>query len=146
MTAPRRPRSAWLPVGSTPGSLAKVQSAGQPLSRFLAKVRWRRLRALLARRLLEQCAQLLLERGDTLKQAAAVSVPAELTSGGEQPCGDLKAGGAELLLGAEPLAEQRLRLAAVAIGGDAKDRGAAGERSPEACACRRAGASRSHRC
>src|SRR5665648_1078856 len=46
MTAPRRPRSAWLLVGSTPGTLAKVHSAGQRFSRFLAKVRWRRLRAL----------------------------------------------------------------------------------------------------
>src|SRR5665647_834279 len=46
MTAPRRPRSAWLLVGSTPGTLAKLHSAGQRFSRFLAKVRWRRLRAL----------------------------------------------------------------------------------------------------
>src|SRR5665648_1056966 len=46
ITAPRRPRSAWLLVGSTPGTLAKLQRAGQRLSRFLAKVRWRRLRAL----------------------------------------------------------------------------------------------------
>src|SRR5664280_1078352 len=47
MTAPRRPRSAWLLVGSTPGTLAKVQRAGQPFSRFFAKLRWRRLRAAL---------------------------------------------------------------------------------------------------
>src|SRR5450756_1815714 len=47
MTAPRRPRSAWLFVGSTPGTLAKLQRAGQRLSRFFAKLRWRRLRALL---------------------------------------------------------------------------------------------------
>src|SRR5450830_1980823 len=47
MTAPRRPRSAWLLVGSTPGTLAKLHSAGQPLSRFFAKLRWRRLRAAL---------------------------------------------------------------------------------------------------
>ena len=57
-----------------------------------------------ARRLLEQRPQLLLERGDPLKQALAVSVPAELSPGGEQACGDPKAGGAELLLGAESLA------------------------------------------
>src|SRR5665647_3113740 len=104
MTAPRRPRSAGLLVGSTPGTLAKVHSAGQPLSRFFAKVRWRRLRALLARRLLEQCPKLLLERADALKQAGAVSVPAELSPGGEQPLRDPKPGRAELLLGAEPLA------------------------------------------
>src|SRR5450759_1268338 len=46
MTAPRRPRSAWLLVGSTPGTLAKLHSAGQRFRRFLAKLRWRRLRAL----------------------------------------------------------------------------------------------------
>src|SRR5665647_3037606 len=55
----------------------------------------------LSRRLLEQRAELLLERVDTLKQARAVSVRAELCPGCEQPCGDPKAGGAELLLGAE---------------------------------------------
>jgi len=48
MTAPRRPRSAWLLVGSTPSISLKVQSAGQSLSRFLAKVRRWRLRALLS--------------------------------------------------------------------------------------------------
>jgi len=42
----------------------------------------------------------------------------------------------------EVLAEQRLGLAAVATLGDAEDRRAAAERPPEACACRRAGASR----
>src|SRR5450830_908972 len=47
MTAPRRPRSAGLLVGSTPGTLAKLHSAGQRLSRFFAKLRWRRLRAAL---------------------------------------------------------------------------------------------------
>src|SRR5450756_577143 len=104
MTAPRRPRSAWLLVGSTPGTPAKLHRAGQRLSRLPAKVRWRRLRAALARRLLEQRPELLLERADALKQAGTVSVPAELSPGGEQPCGDLKAGRAELLLGAEPLA------------------------------------------
>src|SRR5450756_2630699 len=58
----------------------------------------------LARRLLEQCPKLLLERADALKQAGAVSVPAELSPGGEQPLRDPKPGRAELLLGAEPLA------------------------------------------
>src|SRR5450759_633354 len=62
----------------------------------------------LARRLLEQRPKLLLERADPLKQALAVSVPAELSPGGEQPCGDLEAGRAELLLGAEPLAVRAL--------------------------------------
>src|SRR5450830_157232 len=103
MTAPRRPRSAGLLVGSTPGTLAKVQSAGQPLSRFFAKVRWRRLRALLRAASSRERPQLLLERAGALKQAGTVSVPAELSPGGEQPCGDLEAGRAEVLLGAEAL-------------------------------------------
>src|SRR5450830_713848 len=58
----------------------------------------------LARRLLEQRPKLLLERADPLKQALAVSVPAELSPGGEQPLRDPKPGRAELLLGAESLA------------------------------------------
>ena len=58
----------------------------------------------LARRLLEQLPELCLERADVLGKAAAVSVPAALRPGGEQPCGDPKSGGAELLLGAESLA------------------------------------------
>src|SRR6266511_1281126 len=39
MTAARRPRSAGLFVGSTSGTSANVQSAGQSLSRFLASAR-----------------------------------------------------------------------------------------------------------
>src|SRR5450756_1784700 len=104
MTAPRRPRSAWLLVGSTPGTLAKLHSAGQRLSRFFAKVRWRRLRALLRAASSRERPELLLERADPLKQALAVSVPAELSPGGEQPLRDPKPGRAELLLGAEALA------------------------------------------
>src|SRR5450756_498409 len=123
----------------------------------------------LARRLLEQRPELCLERADALAEARAVGVPAALLPGGEQPFGDLKAGHAEVLLGAEALAvggevahqmrptelpplgveivvgppavragdagevlaEQHLSLAAVAIGGDAEDRRAEGERTPE---------------
>src|SRR6266545_1830162 len=44
MTAARRPRSAALLVGSTSGMAAKVQSAGQSLSRLLASPRVRRCR------------------------------------------------------------------------------------------------------
>src|SRR5215210_4304377 len=40
MTAPRRPRSPWLLVGSTPSVWVKVQRAGQRLRRFLANWRW----------------------------------------------------------------------------------------------------------
>src|SRR5450759_3077115 len=104
MTAPRRPRSAWLLVGWTPGTPAKLHSAGQRFSRFFAKLRWRRLRALLRAASSRERPQLLLERAGALKQAGTVSVPAELSPGGEQPCGDLEAGRAEVLLGAEALA------------------------------------------
>jgi len=58
----------------------------------------------LARRLLEQRPELLLERSDAFKQAGAVAVPAELSPGGEQACCDPQPGRAELLLGAESLA------------------------------------------
>src|SRR6266545_8219318 len=44
MTAARRPRSAALLVGSTSGSSANVQSAGQSLSRFFASARTCRCR------------------------------------------------------------------------------------------------------
>src|SRR6266516_4007260 len=47
MTAPRRPRSAWVLVGSTPSVWVKVQRAGQRLRRFLAKSRWYLVRGLL---------------------------------------------------------------------------------------------------
>src|SRR6266536_5008189 len=48
MTAPRRPRSAWLLVGSTPTMRVKVHSAGQRLSiegRRTAPAMWPRERA-----------------------------------------------------------------------------------------------------
>src|SRR6266540_1146249 len=44
MTAARRPRSAALLVGSTSGTSANVQSAGQSLSRFFASTRTCRCR------------------------------------------------------------------------------------------------------
>src|SRR5450830_573444 len=58
----------------------------------------------LARRLLEQRPELLLERAEALAEAGAVSVPAALVPGGEQPPRDPKPGRAKLLLGAESLA------------------------------------------
>jgi hypothetical protein len=54
--------------------------------------------------LFEQRSELLFERADALAEAGAVGVPAALIPSGEQPCGDLEASRAELLLGAEPLA------------------------------------------
>src|SRR5665647_3446303 len=40
MTAPRRPRSAWLLVGSTPGTLATLHSAGHRTSARNLLKRW----------------------------------------------------------------------------------------------------------
>src|SRR6266511_1223554 len=47
MTAPRRPRSAWLLVGWTPLVWVKVQRAGQRLRRLRANWRWYLVRGLL---------------------------------------------------------------------------------------------------
>jgi hypothetical protein len=46
MTAPRRPRSAWLLVGSTPSVWVNVHRAGHRLRRFRAKSRWYLVRGL----------------------------------------------------------------------------------------------------
>jgi len=98
MTAPRRPRSAWLLVGSTPSSSLKVHSAGQILSRFLARARvclWRaRLRAWVSSSVLE----LALEWGDAPSERAAVTVGLELLPGAEEALRDLEPGLAELVL------------------------------------------------
>src|SRR5450756_2951678 len=169
MTAPRRPRSAWLLVGSTPGTLAKVHSAGQPLSRFFAKVRWRRLRAALraassssarssswswptrsSRRLRSasprNSPQAANSRSATRRPAAPKSFwapsPSLWAVKSRNRCAraELPPFRIEVVVGppavragdaGELLAEQRLRFAAVATLGDAKDRGAAGERPPE---------------
>src|SRR5665648_362454 len=169
MTAPRRPRSAWLLVGSTPGTLAKLHSAGQPLSRFFAKVRWRRLRAALraassssarssswsgpmrsSRRLRSasprNSPQAANNRSATRSPAAPncfwAPSPSLWAVKSRTRCAraELASLRVEVVVGppavraghaGELLAEQRLRLAAVAIGSDAKDRGAKGERPPE---------------
>src|SRR5665647_3388412 len=183
MTAPRRPRSAWLLGGSTPGTLAKVHSAGQRLSRLLAKVRWWRLRALLraassssarssalsgpmrsprrarsaSQRHCSQAAnsRLVISRPATPNSFWAPS-PSLWAVKSRTRCAraELPPFRIEVVVGppaiggsdsCEPLAEQCLSLALVAVGGDAEDRCAEGERAPEACACRRVGASRSRR-
>src|SRR5665647_2283997 len=169
MTAPRRPRSAWLSGGSTPGTPAKLHSAGQRLSRFFAKLRWRRLRALL-RAASSSSARSSSWSGPTrssrrLRSASprnspqapnsrsAISRPAApncfwapspslwaVKSRARCARAELASLRVEVVVGppavraghaGELLAEQRLGLAAVAIGSDAKDRGAAGERPPE---------------
>src|SRR5450830_992124 len=181
MTAPRRPRSAWLLVGSTPGTLAKLHRAGQRFRRFLAKLRWRRLRALFPAASSSSARSSSLS-GSTLSSRRARSASARNSAQAANSRSATRSPAApncfwapspslwavrsrtrcaraelppfriEVVVGppavragdaGELLAEQRLGLAALAIGSDAKDRGAKGERPPEACACRRAGASRS---
>jgi hypothetical protein len=58
----------------------------------------------LARRLLEQRSEFVLERADLFDQAGAVAVLSVLVPGGERSGCDLQAGLAELFLGGEPLA------------------------------------------
>src|SRR6266540_3669809 len=104
MTAQRRPRSAWLLVGSTPSRWAKVDGAGQCVSRLVAKRRWYFVLVLFARGLFERRLQLLLERADPFDQAGTIAVLRELVPGREQASCDREAGRAELLLSGEPLA------------------------------------------
>src|SRR5665811_1247530 len=92
-------------VGGLDAGHACEAPEGRPaLQEVLGEAAVAAITGALSRRLLEQRAELLLERADPLKQALAVSVRAELCPGCEQPCGDLEAGRAELLLGAESLA------------------------------------------
>src|SRR6266498_2121139 len=68
MTAARRPRSAALFVGSTSGMAAKVQSAGQSLSRLLASPRVRRCRLPFEPRSSSRCISPLIARGSKGKR------------------------------------------------------------------------------
>jgi hypothetical protein len=104
MTAPRRPRSAWVL-----GRLDAVDGGKGPERRpALAQVGGeeavvRRFRAL-ARRVLEQRPELLLERGDPFEQAGSITFGPEGVPGCEDAAGDREASRAEVLLGSEPLA------------------------------------------
>src|SRR5665647_1536854 len=158
ITAPRRPRSAWLLVGSTPGTLAKLQRAGQRFRRFLAKVRWRRLRALFPAASSSSARSSSLS-GSTLSSrrarsasarnsAQAANSPAATRRPAAPNCfwaprpslWALRSLTSEVVVGppavragdaGELLAEQRLSRALVATLGDAEDGGAARERPPE---------------
>src|SRR5215831_5165 len=98
MTAPRRPRSAWLLVGSTPSVWVKVQSAGQRLRRLRAKSRWYLVRGLFAGGVLEQGAELWLERRDLRLQPSPVGVGLVDVSGGEEVVCDHQSSAAEVVL------------------------------------------------
>src|SRR5450759_4917148 len=102
-------RAAQAALGGVVGGLDAGHAGEAPqrrpaLEQVLREAALAAVASRLARRLLEQRPKLLLERADALKQALAVSVPAELSPGGEQPLRDPKPGRAEVLLGAEPLA------------------------------------------
>ena len=135
MTAPRRPRSAWLLVGSTPSVWVKVQSAGQRLSRFLANWRWYLVLGLLRAACSSSVRSLCLERRDLRLEPGAVAVGLVAVPGGEEVVGDLEAVAAELFLlghafavGGEvaeqvgpaelPLARVEVVVAAPAVGAD----------------------------
>src|SRR6266516_3316567 len=97
MTAARSPRSAALLVGSTSGTSAIVQSAGQSLSRFLASACTCRCRFPAP---LKQWPQLVLDLADPPLQGGTVAVLLELPPGLEDVPGDLETVEAERFLGA----------------------------------------------
>jgi hypothetical protein len=104
MTAPRRPRSAWLLVGLDAVDEGEGPQSGPEFEQVFGEQAVARGRGVLARRPLEQRPELVLEWGDSLDQAGAVAVVPVRVPGGEDVRGDREAGLAELLLGAEPLA------------------------------------------
>src|SRR6266571_3744330 len=100
MTAARRPRSAALLVGSTSGTEANVQSAGQSLSRFFAERAHVPL-PLSCRAPLEQRQHLHLDRRDLPLERGAVAVVLELLPRVEDVPGHLEPVEAERLLRSE---------------------------------------------
>jgi hypothetical protein len=98
MPAPRRPRSAWLLVGSTPSVWVKVDSAGQRLSRFLANWRWYFVRGLLRAACSSSLRSFGLSRRGARLQPGAVGVGLVVVSGGEEVASDLEAVVAEPFL------------------------------------------------
>src|SRR5215211_8776656 len=138
MTAPRRPRSAWLLVGSTASRWAKAHNAGQRLSRLLANKRWYSV-LLVALPGAEEVA------GDP---DAVLAEPLlfghAFAVGGEVPeqvrPAELPLAGVEVVVAApavgaddscETLAEQRPGLEAVAAGCDPEDCALAGQGTPQ---------------
>src|SRR6266508_3539212 len=104
MTAPRRPRSAWLLVGSTPSRCAKVHRAGQCLSRLVAKRRWYFVLVLLRAACSSSVFSSCLSGRIRSTRRGTIAAFVELVPGREQASCDREAGRAELLLSGEPLA------------------------------------------
>jgi hypothetical protein len=98
MTAPRRPRSAWLLVGSTPSACAKVHSAGQRLSRLLANSRWYFVLGLLRAACSSSARSFACSGAKLGLETSAVAVLLVGTPGVEEVVRDLEAVVAELLL------------------------------------------------
>src|SRR5919108_1124999 len=104
MTAPRRPRSARLLVGSTPSRTAKVQSAGQRLSRFLANWRWYFVFGLFRAACSSSAPSWSWSCVVWARRRGALAVGLIVVPGGEEVAGDLDALAAELLLFGHPFA------------------------------------------
>ena len=104
MTAPRRPRSAWLLVGSTPSVWVKVQRAGQDLRRLRANWRWYLVRVLLRAACSSSARSLVWSGADPASELAAVAVLLELLPGLEEAVRDREAGAAEFVLFAHSFA------------------------------------------
>src|SRR6266542_2402240 len=141
MTAPRRPRSAWLLVGSTPSVWVKLQSAGQRFRRFFANCRWYLVLGLL-RAACSRSARSLSWSGAVVAElflvGHAFAVGGEVSD--QVGPAELSLARVEVVVAApavgaddpgEALAEQHPRLGRVAAGRDPEDRGSAGQRAPQ---------------
>ena len=98
MTAPRRPRSAWLLVGSTPSVWVKVERAGQRLREVPREVAVVLGARALAGGVLEQGSELCLERRGLRLQPGPVAVGLVGAPGGEEVVCDHESGAAEVVL------------------------------------------------
>jgi hypothetical protein len=104
MTAPRRPRSAWLLVGSTPSMRVKVESAGQRLRRLVAKRRWYVVFVLLRAACSSSARSSCLSGAIRSSRRARSPSASKASQAAEDAAGDREASRAEVLLGSEPLA------------------------------------------
>ena len=136
MTAPRRPRSAWLLVGSTPSVWLKVQSAGQRLSRLLGELRGgTSVRGLLRAACSSSARSFVLERRDLALGAGPGRRRAgRLSQAAKSSCAIREAGVAELLLLAHAFAvggevAEQVRPAELPSGRDRGSRSRASGRS-----------------
>src|SRR5437870_11738646 len=86
MTAPRRPRSAWFVGRLDALDLGEGPQRRPALEQVLGEEAVVLRLGALARGLLEQRPQLLLERGDPLQQAGAVASPSSSLAGPTAAC------------------------------------------------------------